>query len=86
MFDPVMCGSPYSLSSSRAGTIFVPFTMAVDIPKLEAFEIILHPTGVAEIAFNRPQKYNALNRNVYGVSRGKLVLFKLCVGTLTPHC
>ncbi|GAB5587861.1 hypothetical protein Unana1_02761 [Umbelopsis nana] len=40
--------------------------MAVDIPKLEAFEIILHPTGVAEIAFNRPQKYNALNRNVYG--------------------
>ncbi|KAH8555345.1 ClpP/crotonase-like domain-containing protein [Umbelopsis sp. PMI_123] len=39
--------------------------MAVDIPKLETFEIKLHRTGVAEIIFNRPQRYNALSRLAY---------------------
>ncbi|KAI8580582.1 hypothetical protein K450DRAFT_236323 [Umbelopsis ramanniana AG] len=39
--------------------------MAVDIPKLETFELKLHATGVAEIIFNRPQRYNALSRLAY---------------------
>jgi peroxisomal 3,2-trans-enoyl-CoA isomerase len=37
----------------------------VDIPKLKTFEIKLHPTGVAEIIFNRPERYNALSSQVY---------------------
>lgn len=43
--------------------------MSVNIPKLETFELKLHPTGVAEIIFNRPQRYNALSRQAYAVSR-----------------
>ncbi|KAI9272995.1 ClpP/crotonase-like domain-containing protein [Phascolomyces articulosus] len=35
------------------------------VPKLETIEITLFPTGVAEIAFNRPQRYNALSPQAY---------------------
>jgi hypothetical protein len=55
-FFPFTCGSRTFL-----------FNMAVDIPKLETFEIKLHRTGVAEIIFNRPQRYNALSRLAYAV-------------------
>jgi Delta3-Delta2-enoyl-CoA isomerase len=37
----------------------------LEIPNLETFEIKLHSTGVAEIIFNRPEKYNALSSQVY---------------------
>lgn len=36
-------------------------------PKLETIEITLFPSGVAEIAFNRPQRYNALSPQAYRV-------------------
>ncbi|CAM0138113.1 hypothetical protein VKS41_001341 [Umbelopsis sp. WA50703] len=39
--------------------------MSANIPKLETFELKLHATGVAEIIFNRPQRYNALSRQAY---------------------
>jgi hypothetical protein len=44
------------------------FNMSANIPKLETFELKLHATGVAEIIFNRPQRYNALSRQAYAVS------------------
>jgi hypothetical protein len=53
---------------SRAASNFFRHTMAVDIPKFETFDIKLHPTGVAEIIFNRPERYNALSRQAYAVS------------------
>ncbi|KAG2172177.1 hypothetical protein INT44_005548 [Umbelopsis vinacea] len=37
----------------------------LEIPDLETFAIQLHSTGVAEIIFNRPEKYNALSGQVY---------------------
>ena len=37
----------------------------LEIPNLETFAIKLHSTGVAEIIFNRPEKYNALSSQVY---------------------
>ncbi|KAI8578408.1 hypothetical protein K450DRAFT_247774 [Umbelopsis ramanniana AG] len=37
----------------------------LEIPDLETFAIKLHSTGVAEIIFNRPEKYNALSSQVY---------------------
>ena len=41
--------------------------MTTTIPKLETIEITLFPSGVAEIAFNRPQRYNALSPQAYRV-------------------
>jgi peroxisomal 3,2-trans-enoyl-CoA isomerase len=41
--------------------------MASSIPLLETIQITLSPTGVAELAFNRPNKYNALNAQTYSV-------------------
>ncbi|KAI7861645.1 ClpP/crotonase-like domain-containing protein [Spinellus fusiger] len=35
------------------------------IPQLETIRIILSATGVAQIEFNRPERYNALSRLVY---------------------
>ncbi|ORY93478.1 ClpP/crotonase-like domain-containing protein [Syncephalastrum racemosum] len=37
----------------------------MSVPKLETIEITLFETGVAEIAFNRPQRYNALSPQAY---------------------
>ncbi|KAL0083410.1 ClpP/crotonase-like domain-containing protein [Phycomyces blakesleeanus] len=36
-----------------------------DIPQLKTFDVSLSPTGVAEIAFNRPERYNSLSPLVY---------------------
>ncbi|KAI8141014.1 ClpP/crotonase-like domain-containing protein [Fennellomyces sp. T-0311] len=36
-----------------------------NVPQLETIEITLFPSGVAEIAFNRPQRYNALSPQAY---------------------
>jgi hypothetical protein len=41
--------------------------MATSIPLLETLEITLSSTGVAELAFNRPARYNALNPLAYRV-------------------
>jgi peroxisomal 3,2-trans-enoyl-CoA isomerase len=40
--------------------------MTPAIPKLDTIEVKLHPTGVAEIIFNRPDRYNLMNNHVYG--------------------
>ncbi|CEG70135.1 hypothetical protein RMATCC62417_06084 [Rhizopus microsporus] len=37
----------------------------IDVPKLETIEITLFDTGVAEIAHNRPKRYNALSPQSY---------------------
>ncbi|KAI8388109.1 ClpP/crotonase-like domain-containing protein [Radiomyces spectabilis] len=37
----------------------------VDLPQLETLAIQLSATGVAELAFNRPQRYNALSPEAY---------------------
>lgn len=37
------------------------------VPKLETIEITLFPNGVAEIAHNRPKRYNALSPQSYRV-------------------
>lgn len=39
--------------------------MATSIPLLETLEITLSASGVAELAFNRPARYNALNPLAY---------------------
>ncbi|KAG0235209.1 Enoyl-CoA delta isomerase 2, mitochondrial [Actinomortierella wolfii] len=39
--------------------------MTVQIPSLDLFELTLNDNGVLVIAFNRPQRYNALNPQVY---------------------
>ncbi|KAG0258796.1 Enoyl-CoA delta isomerase 2, mitochondrial [Actinomortierella ambigua] len=39
--------------------------MTVQIPALDLFELTLHANGVLVIAFNRPNRYNALNPQVY---------------------
>ncbi|KAI9484817.1 ClpP/crotonase-like domain-containing protein [Zychaea mexicana] len=41
------------------------FSEMTAVPKLETIEITLFPSGVAEIAFNRPQRYNALSPQAY---------------------
>lgn len=41
--------------------------MATSIPLLETLEITLSASGVAELAFNRPARYNALNPLAYRV-------------------
>lgn len=41
--------------------------MATSIPLLETLEITLSSTGVAELVFNRPARYNALNPLAYRV-------------------
>ncbi|KAI8984448.1 ClpP/crotonase-like domain-containing protein [Mycotypha africana] len=39
--------------------------MATSVPLLKNFEINVSLTGVAELAFNKPQKYNALSPDMY---------------------
>jgi peroxisomal 3,2-trans-enoyl-CoA isomerase len=39
--------------------------MPVQVPKFETIEITLFPNGVAEIAHNRPKRYNALSPQSY---------------------
>ncbi|OBZ88301.1 Enoyl-CoA delta isomerase 2, mitochondrial [Choanephora cucurbitarum] len=39
--------------------------MVISIPLLESFQITLNSSGVTEIAFNRPKKFNALSPQVY---------------------
>ncbi|KAF9970665.1 Enoyl-CoA delta isomerase 2, mitochondrial [Actinomortierella ambigua] len=39
--------------------------MTVQVPALDLFELTLHDNGVLVIAFNRPNRYNALNPQVY---------------------
>lgn len=41
--------------------------MATSIPLLETLEINLSSSGVAELAFNRPARYNAMNPLAYRV-------------------
>lgn len=43
--------------------------MASTIPLLETLEITLSATGVVELAFSRPKRYNALSALSYRVSR-----------------
>jgi len=43
-------------------------TMASSIPLLETLAITLSGTGVAELAFNRPTRYNALSPLAYRVN------------------
>lgn len=40
----------------------------MSVPKLETIEITLFPNGVAEIAHNRPKRYNALSPQSYRVT------------------
>lgn len=42
--------------------------MASTIPLLETLEIKLSATGVVELAFSRPKRYNALSALAYRVS------------------
>lgn len=42
--------------------------MASSIPLLETLAITLSGTGVAELAFNRPTRYNALSPLAYRVN------------------
>ncbi|CDH53880.1 enoyl-delta isomerase mitochondrial [Lichtheimia corymbifera JMRC:FSU:9682] len=39
--------------------------MSDAVPQLETIAITLFPSGVAELAFNRPQRYNALSPQAY---------------------
>jgi peroxisomal 3,2-trans-enoyl-CoA isomerase len=39
----------------------------MSVPKLETVAITLFKNGVAEIAFNRPKRYNALSPQSYKV-------------------
>lgn len=41
--------------------------MAVAIPALKTIQLTLTPKGVAVIAFNRPERYNALSPLAYRV-------------------
>lgn len=41
--------------------------MATSIPLLETLAITLSSTGVAELAFNRPKRYNAMSALAYNV-------------------
>lgn len=41
--------------------------MSAAVPKLETIDIVLFPNGVAEIAHNRPKRYNALSPQSYRV-------------------
>lgn len=43
--------------------------MIPSIPLLETLEITLTSTGVAELAFNRPNRYNALSPLAYRVNK-----------------
>lgn len=45
--------------------------MSDTVPQLETIAITLFPSGVAELAFNRPQRYNALSPQAYRVSNTK---------------
>jgi hypothetical protein len=42
--------------------------MTTSIPLLKTIEITLSRTGVAELAFNRPARYNALSPLAYRVN------------------
>jgi peroxisomal 3,2-trans-enoyl-CoA isomerase len=41
--------------------------MSTTVPKFETIDIVLYPNGVAEIAHNRPKRYNALSPQSYRV-------------------
>lgn len=49
--------------------------MIPTIPLLETLEITLTSIGVAELAFNRPNRYNALSPLAYRVNKEKKVSF-----------
>lgn len=51
--------------------LFSSFNMSDAVPQLETIAITLFPSGVVELAFNRPQRYNALSPQAYRVSNTK---------------
>lgn len=51
--------------------LFTSFNMSDAVPQLETIAITLFPSGVVELAFNRPQRYNALSPQAYRVSNTK---------------
>jgi hypothetical protein len=62
LFITGQTSSLYSLS------LYLLFMSSAQIPKLETIEIILFPNGVAEIAHNRPKRFNALSPQSYRVN------------------
>lgn len=52
---------------STISFFFFSISSYMSVPKLETIEIILFPNGVAEIALNRPKRYNALTPQSYTV-------------------